>query len=168
MADYFRELADPKGDGSWTGARGPDRRGLSELPHHLTRAERWEDVTDVLSDFTFLEQKATHVGVVERSGGERLHTGVYALEDDYDEALAGLGGGEDRGARPRLIVTAVDLGRGLVLRCPHCNVAHACQGRCETCGAVHRLEDWRGQEIACPNPACGGPLRVNEFVVERH
>ena len=168
MADYFRELADPQGDRSWTGARGPDRRGLGELPHHLTRAERWDDVTDVLTDFTFLEQKATHVGVVERAGGERLHTGVFALEADYDEALGALGEGQDHGSRPRPVVTAVDLGRGLVLRCPHCNVAHACQGRCETCDAVHRLEDWRGQEIACPNPACEGPLRVNDFVVARH
>jgi hypothetical protein len=167
MADYFRELADPRGDGSWTGVRGPDRRGLSELPHHLTRAERWDDVTGVLTDFTFLEQKATHVGVVEQTGGALLHTGVFALEDDYDEALAAMGGGEDVGARPRLIVTAVDLGEGLAVRCPHCNTVHPCGRKCETCDVVHRLEDWQGHEVSCPNPACGGPLRVNDFVVER-
>jgi hypothetical protein len=168
MADYFRELADPRGDDSWTGARGPARRGLSELPHHLTCAERWDDVTDVLTDFTFLEQKATRVGVVEQPGGQPLHTGVFALEDDYDEALAGLGGTEEARPRPRLVVTAVDLGQGLVVRCPHCNTVHPCDRPCETCGVTHRLEDLRGREISCPNPACGGPLRVNEFVVERH
>lgn len=167
MADYFRELTDPRGDRRWNGVRGPDRRGLSELPHHLTRAERWDDLTEVLTDFTFLEQKATHVGVVERTGGERLHTGVFALEDDYDEALAAMGAGQDARSRPRLIVTAVDLGEGLVVRCPHCNTVHPCGRPCETCGVVHRLEDWRGQEISCTNPACGGPLRVNAFVVER-
>jgi hypothetical protein len=166
MADYFVEIADPHGDGSWTGVGGPDRRGLAELPHHLTRAERWDDLTRVLTDFTFLEQKATYVGVVERPGGELLHTGVFALEDDYDEALAAMGGTDDLRSRPRLIVTAVDLGEGLVLRCPHCNTVHPFGRRCEACGVVHRIEDWRGHEVSCPNPACSGPLRVNDFVVE--
>lgn len=154
LADYFRELADPRGDASWTGEGAPGRRGLGELPHHLTRAERWDDVTGVLTDFTFLEQKATYVGVVERPGGEPLYTGVFALEADYDEALDAMGRPEAE--RPRVIVTAVDLGAGLVLRCPHCNT-------------VHRFDPaWRGKDIACPGPACGGPLRVNDFVVERH
>ena len=105
-------------------------------------------------------------------GGRLLHTGVFALEDDYDEALTGMGGTGEARSRPRLIVTAVDLGEGLVLRCPHCNTVHPCGrplGRpCETCGVAHDVEDWRGRDIACTNPSCGGPLRVNEFVVERH
>lgn len=166
MADYFRELADPGGDNSWTAVRGPDIRGLSELPHHLTRSERWEDLTSVLTDFTFLEQKATHVGVVERAG-ELLHTGVFALEADYDEALVAMGGPDDLGSRRRLIVTAVDLGEGLVLRCPHCNTVHPFARPCTTCGLVHQIEEWRGQEITCTNRSCGGPLQVNEFLVER-
>jgi uncharacterized OB-fold protein len=167
MADYFRELADPRGDDRWTGVRGPDRRGLSELPYHLTRAARIDDVTEVLTDFTFLEQKAAHVGVVERPDGGRLYTGVFALEDDFDAALATLGGVDGTGQRPRLVVTAIDRGDGLALRCPHCNTVHPSGRRCETCGVEHRVEDWRGREIACPGPDCGGPLRVNDFVVGR-
>lgn len=167
MADYFRELADPQGDGSWTGGQGPDLRGLGELPHHLARAERWDDLTAVLTDFTFLEQKATHVGVVERPDGERLHAGVFSLVADYDEALATMEDGQGAADRPRLIVTLVDLGDGLGLRCPHCNTVHPFGRRCETCGVVHRLEDWRGVDKSCPAPHCGGPLRVNEFVVGR-
>jgi hypothetical protein len=52
-----------------------------------------------------------------------------------------------------LIVTAVDFGEGLVVRCPWCNAIHPFQ------------EPWRGQQVACP--ACEGALKVNEFVVER-
>ncbi len=155
MADYFRELADPAGNGTWTGSRGPGRRGLSELPHHLTAGERWNDVEAVLTDFTFLEQKVTYVGVIEQEGGERLHTGVFALEADYDEALAEMRGQSGPVDRLRLIVTAVDLGEGLVVRCPHCNTRHPFD------------EAWRGHAITCPNPDCGGPLRVNEFLVTR-
>lgn len=166
MADYFRELADPRGDRTWTAGVRPDRRGLSELPHHLTCAHRWDDLAEVLTDFTFLEQKATHVGVVERADGERVHTGVFALEADYDEALEALGPKTGAGERAPLIVTAVDLGQGLVVRCPHCNTVHPFGRACEVCGAVHRLEDWQGQDVTCPAPSCGGPLRINAFVVE--
>ena len=166
MADYFRELADPRGDRTWTDGVRPDRRGLSELPHHLTCAQRWDDLAEVLTDFTFLEQKATHVGVVERADGERVHTGVFALEADYDEALEALGPETGAGERAPLIVTAVDLGQGLVVRCPHCNTVHPFDRACEACGVVHRLEDWRGQDVTCSAPSCGGPLRINAFVVE--
>ena len=69
-------------------------------------------------------------------------------------ALAALGGGASAGRKP-LIVTGVDFGHGLVVRCPWCNVA-----------SPFKLE-WRGTTITCPNPDCGGPLRVNDFVVGR-
>jgi hypothetical protein len=50
-------------------------------------------------------------------------------------------------------VNGVDVDQGLVVRCPWCNV-----------GSPFKQE-WRGTDIACPNPDCNRPLRVNEFVV---
>ena len=38
-------------------------------------------------------------------------------------------------------------------RCPWCNQPSPFQ------------EDWRGRDIACPNPDCNGPLHVNTFLV---
>jgi hypothetical protein len=55
----------------------------------------------------------------------------------------------------RLIVTAVDLGEGLVVRCPGCNTAHPFR------------KEWQDQDITCPTPGCGGLLKVNPFIVER-
>jgi hypothetical protein len=91
--------------------------------------------------------------------GETVYTGVFRLQQDFDHVLQRIpGGGEAAGARRPLIVTAVDLGKGLVIRCPWCNTMHAVtrEGR----------RDWVGREIACPNTGCGGPLKVNPFVVE--
>jgi len=157
LAAYFRDRADPVGDGSWGEGDSVDRRGLSELPYHLTKAERWDDVTAVLTDFRFLERKAAEVGrLVQGQGDEAtlVYTGVFQLQDDFDLALAGMRRGDDsHDDRYRLIVTGVDLGAGLVVHCPHCN-------------ADSRFEDaWRGADIACP--LCGGPLRVNPFTVAR-
>ena len=157
LADYFCAKADPCGNRCWTNTDGRvDVRGLSELPHHLTEAERWSDLEDVLTDFAFLEQKASRVGVSVRgeAGEETVYTGIFQLQDDFDEALQHLPGG-DRGTATRpLIVTAVDFGDGLVVRCPHCNTVHPFR------------EQWRGRTIACPNPECAGPLKLNPFVVE--
>ncbi|HSQ37532.1 MAG TPA: hypothetical protein VLS92_06545, partial [Acidimicrobiia bacterium] len=158
LADYFHRQADAAGDRRWAGSTGaPHLRGLSELPFHLTNAGREDDLVEVLTDFVFLEQKATHVGRVSRGSGEKkeyIHTGVFQLQEDFALATAGPGGGSGRG-RSRLIVTAVDFGEGLVLRCPHCSTLHPFQAK------------WKGDEIDCPNPDCGGPLKVNPFVVER-
>ena len=86
LASMFRTMADPAGDGSWSGRA----RALSELPYHLTGAREWQAVYEALSDFTFLEEKAARVGVIERpeSAGGTLYTGVYALLEDYETALA--------------------------------------------------------------------------------
>ncbi len=87
LADYFQAQADPDGDRSWTTG---DIRGLSELPYHLTHAQRWDDLCETLTDFRFLEQKTANVGIVTRGGaGEEatLYTGVFQLQDDYDTAL---------------------------------------------------------------------------------
>ena len=160
LADYFRFRADPERDGSWTGR---DVRGLSELPYHLTEAARWQEVHDTLTDFRFLEHKAAEVGVELPGGGakgETVYNGVFRLQEDFDHALRNMpGGGGAAGGRRPLIVTAVDLGQGLVVRCPWCNTLHALTDE--------RRRDWLGQEVACPNTECGGPLKVNSFVVGR-
>ncbi len=168
LAGYFRRQADPGDDHTWTGA---SVRGLSELPYHLTQGagtdhERWQDLLDTLTDFRFLERKAAEVGVVNRfrrvriERGPRIshgkdertvHTGVFSLQDDYELALAKLGGGST--TRKPLIVTGVNLGQGPVIRCPWCNQGSPFQ------------EDWRGSDIACPNRDCNGPLHVNTFLV---
>jgi hypothetical protein len=155
LAAYFRSRVDPDGDGTWT---GQDLRGLNELPYHLTEADDWDAVENVLTDFRFMERKAAEVGVVDQisSNGDRtkLYTGVYQLRDDYDHALRRRAGrGDD--PRHRIIVTGVDLGNGLEIRCPHCN------------RMIPWKEEYRGEEMPCPltNPDCGGPLKVNPFVV---
>ena len=155
LADYFRSRADPKGGGAWD---GEGVRGLSELPYHLTQAGRWDDLYETLTDFTFLEQKAARVGIAERTGStgkkETLYTGVFQLQDDFDLALKSIpgGGGKKTGEHP-LIVTAVDFGEGLVVRCPWCNTLHPLS------------QDWLGKEISCPHDECGGPLKINSFTV---
>ena len=86
LAAMFEKMADPVGDRSWTGRP----RALAELPYHLAGAKDWDGVYELLTDFTFLEQKASKVGVAERPGSAEgtLYTGVYALLDDYENALA--------------------------------------------------------------------------------
>ena len=155
LADFFHSKADPERELRWD---GEGVRGLSELPFHLTNAGRWEEVYQTLTDFTFLEQKAARVGIMERttSEGEKetLYTGVFQLQDDFDRVLQVMPGGEGRkGAKHPLIVTAVDFGEGLVVRCPWCNTKHPLN------------RDWLGEEISCPNDGCGGPLKVNTFTV---
>jgi hypothetical protein len=155
LADYFRSQADPGGESAW---EGKGVRGLSELPYHLTHAGRWDEVYRTLTNFAFLEQKVTRVGVQERTGAdgekETLYAGVFHLQDDYDRALKSMPAGEGAPGDPYpLIVTAVEFGRGLVVRCPWCNTEHPL------------VRDWLGEEIRCPNDGCGGPLKVNEFLL---
>ena len=52
-----------------------------------------------------------------------------------------------------------------MIRCPHCNTVHTLEVECSVCRETHRLEEWRGKERTCTNPACKGPLKINEFVV---
>lgn len=157
LADYFRSRVDPSHDSDWT---GEDVRGLSELPFHLTGAARWQELHDTLTDFRFLERKAAEIGVVERGGGgdrepERLYTGVFQLQEDFDRALAAMPGGDRGGggeARRPIILTAVDFGEGYVIRCPFCNTL------------VPFDEDWLDKEMSCPEKGCAGPWKVNPFV----
>ncbi len=172
LADYFRCQADPAGDGSWAGA---SVRGLSEVPYHLAQGAdgndaRWQELHDTLTNFRFLERKAAEVGAVKTGSGEEAtttYTGVFQLQDDFALALERMPGGGDgaRGGRRRIIVTITDFGEGYVVRCPHCNVVHTFDRECTACQEVHDLADWRGREKDCPNEACRGPLKVNEFVV---
>ncbi len=161
LADYFRGKADPKGEQVdptdalpiryWD---GKSVRGLSELPFHLAGAGRLDDLYETLTDFTFMERKAAEVGVMEHAGADgvtkKTYTGVFALQDDFAIALP-LFGGEAPGARKPLIVTGVDFGQGLVVRCGWC-------------GGLQPFQDgWRGTDVPCPS--CEGPLRVNTFIV---
>ena len=158
LAAYFGGRSDPAKDRSWTGGYA---RGLSELPFHLVGAcvgDKQEpykqELYETLTDFTFLERKVADVAVAEHPGPDgtttRTYAGVYQLQDDYELAIAALGGGAAGGRKP-LIVTGTDFGKGMVLRCPWCNIVSPFK------------KEWRGKDIACPN--CAGPLRVNQFVV---
>jgi hypothetical protein len=160
VADYFRREADPAADRSWNASP----RGLSELPYHLTEGggnddERWRELYGVLTDFRFLERKATDVGAVEETDADgntsTTYTGVFMLQDDFERALAKMpaGRGAGRNGRRRIIVTGTDLGNGLQIRCPHCNEF------------VDFQEEWRGREEDCPR--CESPWKVNNFLVER-
>lgn len=167
LADYFigkadpeypvRRKADPEAIRLWEDGSGHVAvRGLSETPCHLAGANRLDDLYATLTDFHFLERKAANVGVMEHTGADgkatKTYTGVYALQDDYAIALPKFGGGSASARKP-LIVTGTNLGKGMMLCCPWCNVSSPFQ------------EEWRGKEIpgGCPN--CAGPLRVNSFVV---
>lgn len=153
LGTYFRRRSDPTGDGAWTGGYA---RGLGELPFHLTEAgeARSQELFDTLTDFTFLERKATDVGVEPHDDGTITYTGVYALQEDLERALEATGDGEDAGdGRRPLIITATDFrdGAGHMIRCPWCNTAFPF------------TEDWRGAERPCVS--CRGPLKLNEFIV---
>ena len=94
LADVLEAQARGKDAGPrvWKGSAHP----LAELPYHLTRAGRWDDLLATLTDFTYLEAKASRVAVVTTSragaGDVRVYNGVRALIDDYDRAIRGLNG----------------------------------------------------------------------------
>jgi hypothetical protein len=147
LAAYFADDRAQPLERHANGAVTANLRRLSEL---------WDDVFDTLTDFQFLEAKAAHGGVIEATDGygrvSRTYTGVYQLQDDYALALARMPGACASRPRRRIIVTGTDLGDGLELHCPHCNRASEFDQR------------WCGRDIDCPH--CGGPLTVNEFVVD--
>ncbi len=157
LADYFRLKADPASDHTWT---GQSRHGLSELPYHLTEAERFEQVYQVLTDFKFLEHKAAEVGVLTRTdeSGKKVntYTGVLQLQEDYEHALTGMPGGEGgMGDRAPLILTALETSQGLMVYCPVCNKASPIE------------KDMLDKKIACPQEKCKAPIKLNPFTVKR-
>lgn len=152
IAAYFRRTADPRGEKDWTG--GHDR-ALSELPYHLAEGERLDELFEVLTDFRFLERKAAEVAVMEHTDAQgrvrKTHTGVFALQDDLDLAIAKLRNAPGAVSRP-LIVTAFDVGGGLAIRCPWCTAIYPPK------------EEQLGTEMLCPH--CTGRLKVNPFAVK--
>jgi hypothetical protein len=186
MAFYHRQLAEAVRDEYLSGREGTERhrelatyfwwqrleigdgsgnlRQMSELPYQLTKSKQWDDVVRILTDFFFLERKAVYSGATETTDAQgnvvKTHTGIYQIRDDYALALkempGGTGAGDGTDGRRRIIVTGTDFGDGLVIRCPHCNTLHPFRN------------EWKGDDISCPNNECRGPLRVNDFVVERH
>lgn len=94
LANYFASLAPaaptpPHDDDAR--ATGPRLRRLAELPYQQTMGELWDELFATLTDFRFLEEKASALGVTERAvaGGKNAttYTGVYLLQDDYALAL---------------------------------------------------------------------------------
>lgn len=87
LARYF---AWPEGEVDAEAA--PNLRRLAELPYQQTLGEEWDGVFATLTNFSFLEQKAAHLGVLERTDAQgevaKTYTGVYLLQDDYDLAVA--------------------------------------------------------------------------------
>ncbi len=151
IAAYFRQKADPLGERDWPGGH---ERALSELPYHLAEGGRLDELFEVLTDFRFLERKATEVAVLEQADARgrvrRTYTGAFALQDDLDLAIAKLGNVE-AASRP-LFVTAFDAGGRLVVRCPRCSATCSC------------AEEQFGTEMPCPH--CTGRLKVNPFAVK--
>ena len=157
LADYFLLRSDPAGKRTW---EGHSLHGLSELPYHLTKAERFEDVYQIMTDFKFLEHKAAEVGVMERKDekGEpvKTYTGVLQLQEDYERVLAAMPGGEGGvGDRARLIVTAIETSKGLMVYCPACNKYSPIK------------KEVLDTAIACPQGSCKTPLKINPFTVKR-
>jgi hypothetical protein len=66
-------------------------RKLSELPFQQTHAAQWHELFATLTDFAFLERKATDLDVEERTGEEgrivRTYPGVFLLQEDFELAL---------------------------------------------------------------------------------
>ena len=154
LADYFHAKANPNHDHTWTispeGAVG--LRGLAELPYHLTRAGRWVQLYGTLTDFGFLERKTAHVATTTGADARTVHSGVYALLDDFNDALQHENA-DGTGPKPA-VVAAVDLGGGPMIRCPHCTTAHPWQ------------EQANPREFTCPSPGCGARLIVRPVAIE--
>ena len=89
LARYFGEqplqLSGPDG-------QAPNLRKLSELPYQLAHAGRWGELYATLTDFRFLQAKArwtdVDAGTGEAGHPVEIHSGVYALQDDFNLALS--------------------------------------------------------------------------------
>lgn len=119
-------------------------RRLAELPYQQTHGELWEELVATLSDFRFLEDKASAPG------------GVYLLLEDLRYALRRLPGGfdEDVDLWGPLVLTALREGKGMTARCPYCETGM-------DVGPEHL-----GTTFTCPGAGCEITLRLNEFVLE--
>ncbi len=92
LADVAGSLAHGRGcdEREWRGTA----HALAELPYHLTKAERWEDLYAVLTNFRYLEEKAKRAAVMTGKDAEgnptTVYKGVLSLIDDLERALARL------------------------------------------------------------------------------
>ncbi len=88
LADSFAAQPLDLADG---GRSAANTRKLTELPYQQTHGACWDDLWAALTDFRFLQRKIEAVGVAEETDqqGQTVvtHTGVYALQDDFDLAL---------------------------------------------------------------------------------
>ncbi|WP_246030083.1 AAA family ATPase [Saccharothrix variisporea] len=88
LADYFAAQPLDLTDGGQSAA---NTRKLLELPYHLAHSGSWDDLGAILTDFHFLQRKVEAVGIEERIDQDGrvvvTHTGVYALQDDFELAL---------------------------------------------------------------------------------
>jgi WD40 repeat protein/Cdc6-like AAA superfamily ATPase len=88
LARYFKQIADPDNDATWSGASA---RGLSELPYHLAYSAQHDELFSTLTDFNFLELKAKEVGVTLSIDSEgqvsTSHTGAALLLEDFNLAV---------------------------------------------------------------------------------
>lgn len=98
LAKYFRQLADPAGDSTWT-SQNP--HAVGEYPWQLLRAGEWAAQEDILTTFAFLQNKVTARGPAE-------------LLDDYEMVLASPACVGSSG----LLETALSVARAL-RRCIH-------------------------------------------------
>ena len=77
---------------SGTDGQVPNLRKLSEFPYQLANAGRWGELYAILTDFRFLQAKATwsdvDTGTDEAGRPVQIHSGVYALQDDFNLALS--------------------------------------------------------------------------------
>jgi WD40 repeat protein len=87
LARYFADL-DRQAAPHQSSAR---LRRLAELPYQQTMGALWDDLYAMLTDFDFLQQKATELAVLEgHDSAEKetiIYTGVYEIQDDFFRAL---------------------------------------------------------------------------------
>jgi hypothetical protein len=88
LADYFG--AQPL-DLDGQEHQAANTRKLTELPYQQAHGACWDELWSTLTDFSFLQRKIEAVGVeeaIDQQGHPIVtHTGVYALQADFDLAL---------------------------------------------------------------------------------
>ncbi|MER5261990.1 AAA family ATPase [Actinosynnema sp. NPDC002837] len=88
LAEYFAAQPLDLTDG---GRSAANTRKLLELPYQQAHSGSWDDLGATLADFHFLQRKVEAVGIEEHVDQQGrvvvTHTGVYALQDDFDMAL---------------------------------------------------------------------------------
>ena len=76
LADLHRETANPAGAAPWEGAT---RRDMNELPHHLLRAGRGRELSELYTDFDYLLALCGLVETQVDGDGPMTHAGVFDL-----------------------------------------------------------------------------------------